>query len=77
MRKFTITEMRLAETRWTYKVEAETEADALEMVFTGEVQHENYEVRDLGGESEFDVDEKENDIDGMVDGQYIVTIDKK
>ena len=77
MRKFTITEMRLAETRWTYKVEAETEADALEMVFTGEVQHENYEVRDLGDESYFDVDEIENDTDGIVDGQYLVTIDKK
>ena len=57
MPKFIITEIRLAETRWTYKVEAETEADALEMVFTGEVEHENYEVRDLGGESEFDITE--------------------
>ena len=58
MRKFIITEIRLAETRWTYKVEAETEADALEMAFTGEVEHENYEVRDLGNESEFDITEK-------------------
>ena len=57
MAKFKITEVRLAETRWTYEVEAETEADALEMVFTGEVEHENYEVRDLGGESEFDITE--------------------
>jgi len=58
MAKFRITEVRLAETRWTYEVEAETEADALEMVFTGEVQHENYEVRDLEDESYFDITEK-------------------
>ena len=58
MAKFRITEVRLAETRWTYEVEAETEADALEMVFTGEVQHENYEVRDLGDDSQFDITEK-------------------
>ena len=77
MPKYTITEIRLAEARWTYEIEAETEADALEIAITGEVEHENYEVRDLGDESYFDVDEIENDIDGMVDGQYIVTIDKK
>ena len=58
MPKFIITEIRLAETRWTYKVEAENEQDALEKVFTGEVEHENYEVRDLGNESEFDIIEK-------------------
>jgi hypothetical protein len=58
MAKFKITEVRLAETRWTYEVEAETEADALEMVFTGEVQHENYEVRDLGDDSQFDITEQ-------------------
>jgi hypothetical protein len=58
MAKFRITEVRLAETRWTYEVEAETEADALEMVFTGEVQHENYELRDLEDESYFDIIEK-------------------
>jgi hypothetical protein len=58
MSKYTITEIRLAETRWTYKVEAENERDALEKLFTGEVEHENYEVRDLGNESEFDITEK-------------------
>lgn len=57
MAKYIITEIRLAETRWTHEVEAENEQDALEKVFTGEVEHENYEVRDLGGESEFDITE--------------------
>jgi len=58
MPKYTITEIRLAETRWTYEVEAETEADALEMVFTGKTEVVNYEVRDLGNESEFDITEQ-------------------
>jgi hypothetical protein len=55
MPKYTITETRLAETVWTYKVEAEDEADALEMIITGEVEHENYEVKDIGDESYFDI----------------------
>jgi len=55
MPKFTITETRLAETIWTYEVEAEDEADALEMIITGEVEHKNYEVKDIGNESYFDI----------------------
>jgi len=77
MKKFKITETRLTETKWTYEIGAETEADALEQIFTGQAAAINHEYYDTDDDSQFDVDEIENDIDGMVDGQYIVTIDKK
>ena len=60
MPKFRITETRLAETVWTYEVEAETEADALEQIFTGQAEAINYEIEDNGdaSDSRFDITEQ-------------------
>jgi len=60
MPKYTITETRLAETRWTFEIEAENEQDALEQVFTGKAEVVNYEIEDNGAadDSRFEITEQ-------------------
>ena len=78
MRKFIITETRPVEAVWTYEVEAENEQEAMEMIYTGQAEATNHEIQDMDKEdSQFDVIEVEDDTDGIVSGQYLVTIDKK
>jgi hypothetical protein len=78
MRKFIITETRPVEAVWTYEVEAENEQEAMEMIYTGQAEATNHEIQDMDKEdSQFDVIEIEDDTDGIVSGQYLVTIDKK
>ena len=62
MKKFIITETRQVEAIWTYEIEAETEADALEKIFTGEASPEDYEIRDNtdGSDSQFDIIEEDD-----------------
>ena len=57
MPKYTITETRLAETVWTYEIEAENEQDAMEMIYTGQAEVTNHEIIDIGDDSQFDVTE--------------------
>ena len=62
MKKFIITETRQVEAIWTYEIEAETEADALEKIFKGEASPEDFEIRDNtdGSDSQFDVIEEDD-----------------
>jgi len=57
MPKFKITETRLAETVWTYEIEAENEQEAMEMIYTGQAEAINHEINDFGEDSQFDVTE--------------------
>ena len=57
MPKYTITETRLAETVWTYEIEAENEQEAIEMIYTGQAEATNHEIIDTGDDSQFDVTE--------------------
>jgi hypothetical protein len=58
MPKYTIIETRLIETKWTYEIEAETEADALEQIFTGQAEATNHEYYDTDDDSQFDITEQ-------------------
>jgi hypothetical protein len=77
MRKFIITETRQVEAVWTFEIEAENEQEAMEMIYTGQAEATNHEIQDSNGDSQFDVIEIEDDTDGIVSGQYLVTVDKK
>jgi hypothetical protein len=77
MRKFIITETRPAEAVWTYEIEAENEQEAMEMIYTDQVTFTHHEINDFGEDSQFDVIEIEDNTDGIVSGQYLVTINKK
>ena len=57
MPKFKITETRLAETVWTYEIEAENEQEAMEMIYTDQVTFTHHEIKDFGEDSQFDVTE--------------------
>lgn len=57
MKKFTITETRPVRAIWTYEVEAETEAEAISIIFNGEAKPTAYEIEDYEDDdiSEFQV----------------------
>lgn len=56
MKKFRITEQQQATVTWFYTVEANSEEEAIEMVFKGEVEHYEYIIDNTDSdESYFDV----------------------
>lgn len=59
MKKFRITEQQYAAITYFYTVEANSEEEAREMIFKGEVEHDEYTVDySNSGESYFDVSEE-------------------
>ncbi len=58
MKKFRITEYKPIMAYWYYEVEAETEEQALEKIYNGEVDSTDYETgEDYSDDSEFHVEE--------------------
>lgn len=61
MKKFRITEQQQVIATYFYTVEANSEEEALEMVFKGEVEHDEYIIDNTDSdESYFDVMEVKN-----------------
>ena len=50
MKKFRITEQQQVTATWFYTVEANSEEEAMEMVFKGEVEHDEYIVDNTDSE---------------------------